>query len=222
MVVALAYFLVWDAYREDKAGARPSGLEFSPAGVWRGVTNNLDYSDSFVRLVLADPPLEYGTTYLAPGTKPIPRSVWEGKPLGGNSRLTETILPGVLAVGFSRAASAVTEGYLNFGPVGPALVYVLLAMACAALVRWRLARTTRPDATLWYAIWFLGVITFVRTDAQIATTFLGYYLPPLFVLALLTGWRLPSRGRLQPSPRSNQGPRGATRRLLRRGRRSAA
>jgi hypothetical protein len=186
LVIGLTYFLVWDSYREEKRGQPDSGLAFSPAGVWRGITNNLDYTDSFARLVVRDPGPEYGRTYLAPATKPIPRSVWAGKPYGGNSRLTQIIFPGTLETGFSRAASAVTEAYLNFGVLGPPVVYALLALLCVALVRWWRARAAHPAATLWFAIWFLVVLIFVRTDAQIATTFLGYYAIPLWLLGL--GW----------------------------------
>lgn len=202
LALGLAYFLVWDAYREEQASQRPSGLSLSPTGVWNGITNNLDYSDSFVRLVVDEAPMAYGATYLAPATKPIPRSVWPGKPLGGNSRLTEIILPGTLAAGFSRAASAVTEGYLNFGLVGPPVVYVLLGVICAALIRWRTVRPARPDATLLYAVGFVGVLTFVRTDAQIATTFLGYYLLPLLVIAVVLRSQKARRG--QPRVRSRR------------------
>jgi hypothetical protein len=153
--------------------------------VWNGLANNLDYADSFVRFVVDEAPLTYGTTYLAPATKPIPRSVWPDKPLGGNSRLTESILPGVIAVGNSRAASAVTEGYVNFGLVGPPILYALLGVLCAVLARWRDAHAGSPNATLLYAVGFLGVLTFIRTDAQIATTFVGYYLIPLVVIAVV-------------------------------------
>ena len=223
-VLALSYFLVWDAYREGRAGQRPSGLGLSPAGVWKGITNNLDYTDSFVLLVLADHRLELGRTYLAPATKPVPRSVWAGKPFGGNAQLTEVIFPGLLANGFSRAASAVTEGYLNFGIVGPPFVFLALGFACAALVRWHERRPGRPDATVWFAIWFLGILTLVRTDAQIATTFLGYYLLPLvaIVFVLRRASRVRPHVPPRPSLRSTRGQRAATGRPPRRARRSSA
>ena len=199
IVLALIYFLVWDGYREAQAGGGqgPSGLALSPSGVWRGVANNLDYTDSFVRLVLEKPSPAWGETYLAPATKPAPRSVWPEKPLGANSRLTDIIFPGTRLNGFSRASSAITEGYLNFGVLGPPFVYALLGVASAALVRWHGARRTRPDATLVYAVAVVGLLTFVRTDAQIATTFLGYYLLPLLTIALLT--RIQSGAARRPS-----------------------
>lgn len=199
VVLALIYFLVWDGYREAQAGSGqgPSGLALSPSGVWRGVANNLDYTDSFVRLVLEKPSPAWGQTYLAPATKPAPRSVWPEKPLGGNSLLTDIIFPGRRLIGYSRASSAITEGYLNFGVLGPPFVYALLGVATAALVRWHGARRMRPDATLVYAVAIIGLLTFVRTDAQIATTFLGYYLLPLLTIALLT--RIQSGAARRPS-----------------------
>jgi hypothetical protein len=199
LCVALVYFLAWDVYRNHRAGEHVS-LSVSPSRVWQGITDNLDYTDSFMRLVQTRHSLSYGSTYLAAIFKPVPRSVWKSKPLGGSARLTQIIMPGALQTGFSRAASAPVEGYLNFGFFGAVFAAAVLGVACAALSRWRRARPNEPAATLVYGIGVIGVVMLARTDAQIATTFLGYFGLPLAGLYFWAHLRRSQRRRFDPSP----------------------
>lgn len=72
----------------------------------------------------------------------VPRGLWPEQPIGFGRRLTEELRPFLFSGGHSMAAMDHGEWFVNFGPLGLALMTVAMGWSLAALDRW-LARLTR-------------------------------------------------------------------------------
>jgi len=83
----------------------------------------------------------HGTSYLHILSKPIPRSVWVGKPYPISQRLMAENFPEVYRyTGF--AFSALCEPYFNFGPPGVILFFFLLGVIWQGLFRLSVVENT--------------------------------------------------------------------------------
>ncbi len=82
---------------------------------------------------LHDHPLRWGLTYLgAPGLF-IPRAIWLGKPESLSLQFMRDAFGSVQLMGY--AYTPVTEAYINFGVVGPFLVFSIVSLLMVKLVR---------------------------------------------------------------------------------------
>lgn len=192
--LGLSYFLGWDVYRNATVG-REFIRETMPRAVYDGVMANLDYLDSLLSASARIPDhddFRGGQTYLSLLFKPIPRSLWQDKPLGGNSALTLIVDPDAFQRGFSRAASVITEAFVNFSWVGVPILLFVVGVICRALMQYRLRYAGNPWATVLYAIGVVGMMTFIRVDAQVSSTFVIYYAAPLILLWIVCGRYYPA------------------------------
>lgn len=76
-------------------------------------------------LIGSESPRLNGSTYIGMLTKPIPRNLWSSKPIPIDTQMMFRLFPEVARyTGF--AFSALSEPYLNFGPIGVVLFFLLL------------------------------------------------------------------------------------------------
>lgn len=180
-VFAGMYFLVWDIYRNAMQGTDITENKSISESIYDGFMANLDYFDTLLRLLKSSQPFLNGSTYLVVLVKPIPRSIWVDKPMGANSVLTADLFPEYFLIGRSRAASIVTEAYMNFGWIGVLIVMFFTGVLCKNLYHKYILNDFNIWNTLKYAIAMIFLLTLVRVDMQIASTFLMYYLIPISV-----------------------------------------
>lgn len=85
-------------------------------------------------LILSESPSLNGATYIGMLTKPIPRNVWSSKPVPIDTQIMFQLFPEVARnTGF--AFSALSEPYLNFGPMGVILFFLLLGKLNSGLFK---------------------------------------------------------------------------------------
>lgn len=102
----------------------------------------------------------YGQTYAAAVLSPIPRALWENKPLGGGPMLTNIVAPGSYALGQKRGNSSLTTGvvieaYLNFGFLGIIVGGFLHGFALGWLTKWGNRSRWRYQAVVyWLTLFF--------------------------------------------------------------------
>lgn len=77
--------------------------------------------------------LRWGLTYLAAPTLFIPRAIWIDKPESLSLQFMRDAFGTTALMGY--AYTPVTEAYLNFGAVGPFLMYAILSVLMVKLVR---------------------------------------------------------------------------------------
>lgn len=110
--------------------------------------------------------IQYGATYLPILTFPVPRSVWEDKPLGGgNAWFTQTFFPRFYGPQKTETSiSMIGEAYANFGRVGVPFVLFLFGLGLG-IARSSLGRVTTPRGMVIYAVTVGYSINIVRGDA---------------------------------------------------------
>ena len=75
-----------------------------------------------------------GSSYIGMLTKPIPRNLWSSKPIPIDTQLMYQVFPEVARyTGF--AFSALSEPFLNFGPIGVVIFFLLLGRLCSRLFK---------------------------------------------------------------------------------------
>jgi len=105
---------------------------------------------------LHDHPLRWGSTYLtAPGLF-IPRAIWLGKPESLSLQFMRDAFGTIQLMGF--AYTPVTEAFLNFGFVGPFVIFSIVSLLLVKLVR---SVDEHPGL---YFIAFAIVVDFNRGD----------------------------------------------------------
>ena len=87
--------------------------------------NDLAMAPAFSILIGSESPRLNGSTYIGMLVKPIPRNLWPSKPIPIDTQMMFRLFPEVAPyTGF--AFSALSEPYLNFGPMGVVLFFLLL------------------------------------------------------------------------------------------------
>ncbi|HUQ47301.1 MAG TPA: O-antigen polymerase [Gemmatimonadaceae bacterium] len=122
------------------------------------VTNNEFVSpiQTLMYYTLQSHPLRWGMTYLgAPGLF-IPRAIWASKPESLSLQFMRDAFGTTGLMGY--AYTPVTEAYINFGAVGPFLIFAILSVLMVKLVR---NVTVHPGL---YFISFALVVDFNRGD----------------------------------------------------------
>lgn len=69
-------------------------------------------------------PYQYGESYLNLVAKPIPRTLWPGKPVEFDTQLMRVLFPTYSASGVGFAFSAISEPLVNFGLFGVVLFFI--------------------------------------------------------------------------------------------------
>ncbi|MBJ7457929.1 MAG: oligosaccharide repeat unit polymerase [Thermoleophilaceae bacterium] len=130
--------------------------------------------------------IQYGATYLPIFTFPIPRSIWENKPLGGgNAWFTQTFFPRFFGPQKTETSiSMIGEAYANFGRVGVPIVLFLFGMGLG-IARWSLGRVTTPRGMVTYAVTVGYSINIVRGDAFQSVTRYALTVGLVWTFALL-------------------------------------
>ncbi len=86
----------------------------------RGLTDVIEHSSLFHKRY-------YGSSIILPILfKPIPRKIWQDKPLNTAAIYTNTMEPNAIKHGFAIAPGLCTDLYLNFGYLGTILSFMLL------------------------------------------------------------------------------------------------
>lgn len=99
--------------------------------------------------------LRWGETYVTGLAMPIPRFIWPNKPESITYEFRDTYFPDWAQLGkiVGTAFSSILEAYINFGTVGVAFVYFVVAFFIGLLEVWR-ARS----GSLGYAIFYLTLL----------------------------------------------------------------
>lgn len=102
-----------------------------------------------------------GESFLASAFFWIPRSMWEGKPLGLGSAITAELEPQLRAVGHSMAAQSVGEWYFNWGWWGVVAMMPTLALIFRLLDGFLARRLAAPLRTRRDLLWLMGALFLV-------------------------------------------------------------
>ena len=107
----------------------------------------------------------YGMTYLQMLTKPIPRSIWQGKPTPLSNRIMVENFPDVYKyTGF--AFSALCEPYINFGFPGVIVFFFILGFVWQRL--YRLAVIEKSSWGIYFNAWIASFAVYLmRGDLSI-------------------------------------------------------
>jgi O-antigen polysaccharide polymerase Wzy len=112
---------------------------------------------TLMHYVIVDRPLRWGWTYLSAPSLFVPRAIWSGKPESLSLQfLRDKFGYTVGLMGY--AYTPVTEAFLNFGWVGPFVIFAILSLLMVKLVR-----HADAHASL-YFISFAMVVDFNRGD----------------------------------------------------------
>jgi oligosaccharide repeat unit polymerase len=111
---------------------------------------------TLMHYVISDRPLRWGWTYLSAPLLFIPRAIWEGKPESLSIQFLRDAFGYTALMGY--AYTPVTEAFLNFGWVGPFVVFAILSWAMVKLVK---NADAHPGI---YFISFALVVDFNRGD----------------------------------------------------------
>ena len=113
-----------------------------------------------------------GLSYLAALAIPVPRSLWEGKPVGGGPMLTNTIFPGKYEIGAEGVSSyttgMVTEALLNFGFSG----LFIITIAWVLSIYFFIVRAARATSVYMRTTWLIAI--FYMSTAFVYSEFLGF------------------------------------------------
>lgn len=88
---------------------------------------------TLMHYVIVDRPLRWGWTYVSAPLLFIPRAIWEGKPESLSVQFLRDAFGYTALMGY--AYTPITEAFLNFGWVGPFVVFAILSWAMVKLVR---------------------------------------------------------------------------------------
>lgn len=97
-------------------------------------------------------PYAYGQTYLDDAADPVPRVLWSGKPVLGDTQLMADIWPSLAAVNVGLSFSMFGEPYLNFGILGIVMLCLLMGAAWRGLYEWFKRAPTNPSVIAVFAI----------------------------------------------------------------------
>lgn len=72
----------------------------------------------------SDIPYQYGKSYINLVAKPIPRTLWPGKPIEFDTQMMRVLFPTYAASGVGFAFSAISEPLVNFGLIGVVFFFI--------------------------------------------------------------------------------------------------
>lgn len=127
-------------------------------------------------------PLQYGKSYLNLFTKPIPRTLWPGKPIEFDTQMMRILFPTYAASGVGFAFSAISEPLVNFGLIG----VVLFFFGIGILNRFNLERLTngRSSISVFLNAWLSGFM-FVLIRGNLSVDFQRAVFPLVSGLVVL-------------------------------------
>lgn len=134
----------------------------------------------------------YGATFVNATLMPVPRSMWEGKPVGFGAEVTALMNPEMVHLGQSFSVLAFGEWYANFGWVGVGLMPVCFGWFIAVLDRRHarlvnLSTTTHED---WWRMVVLGCLVGSLGDLYWGGTFTFFTRGGMSFLVAFAMWRL--------------------------------
>lgn len=96
----------------------------------------------------------WGETFINTAVLPIPRSMWDSKPIGFGAELTEVFEPKLVKSSHSMAGLTHGEWYANFGYPGLALMVLVIGWFLVWLDRWhsRLAWSNFESDSDWWSL----------------------------------------------------------------------
>lgn len=198
VIAAVVYrSLVRDSVYEFNAGKTGveiilENLQDAGGGFYAGP--EAPYLDTVVLLMQKDPDLLMGSTFAAVLTYPVPRAIYEDKPRGASSFLTERYFPDYFYPYFIEISfPLVAEVYANFNLVGVG-VLLLAGLLCAKA--YNLVGSRSPWVVLISVFVVIRFVLLFRNDFFNNVT----SLISLGVMALLLYW-ISSQGRKRRSLR---------------------
>ncbi len=135
----------------------------------------------------------YGETLLAVLASPIPRDIWENKPLGGGPTWTNIIFPGSYTLGYKNITSYTTgfpfEMYLNFGWFGSFLGAIPITLMIVYIQRKYLSRKNIYSSLI-YAVGLFVILSLFNGEIFGTLTKGVFLITPLLILELIDKKRL--------------------------------
>ena len=113
-------------------------------------------------------PYQYGLSYFNLIAKPIPRTLWPGKPIEFDTQMMKVLFPKYAEQGVGFAFSAISEPLVNFGILGVVLFFIALGTINAKLLK-RLRGTPSP-LNLFLNAWIAGFM-FVLIRGNLSVDF---------------------------------------------------
>jgi uncharacterized membrane protein len=161
-------------YRELTGGSLIS--ELPPAAVFYSSTmREFEQFSIFVMLQVEIPralPFQYGRTFWALPATPIPRRIWQDKPVSASGLVNYRLFPHLVEQGYGRAVSILGELFMNFAGWGIAGM-VLFGILSRRLYQYLRARPASLWAPVVYAISLNALVSWLRDDIAISgSTFL--------------------------------------------------
>jgi hypothetical protein len=155
----------------------------------RYVVNNLEELSNLSEVISMTPsgfPYQFGSTFASFFVKPIPRILLPGKPLGASALFTQQTQPDAYDSGLVTALGAWGEWYLNFSWLG--LVAGMAITGAVSSAAYKSMQATRGfGRVMLYGSFAIGLVTWVRSDFNAATTsYLYYFIPFILALAYIT------------------------------------
>lgn len=127
-------------------------------------------------------PLQYGKSYLNLVAKPIPRTLWPGKPVEFDTQMMRILFPTYAASGVGFAFSAISEPLVNFGLIGVVLFFVGIGI----FNRLNLERLTKvhSSVSIFFNAWIAGFM-FVLIRGNLSVDFQRAVFPLVSGLVVL-------------------------------------
>jgi len=145
-----------------------------------------------LRVVPSDLDYRYGAATLGDLVlRPIPRTVWPGKPKPSRLRVVSTVWPSLAPDGFQPEFSPLLVFYWDFGIAGVFAGMAFFGIACRMLYEWFLRHRTNFAAQMIFAISLWLVPAGARNDPVETIVFACVLVLPLIVLERVSGWRRP-------------------------------
>lgn len=119
---------------------------------------------------------QYGKTFANLLVKPIPSAIWEGKPRGAGKIITESLYPKAQSLNVRIAPSLLGELYLNFHLAGVIAGMFLFGVFCKALYSLLIRSYESKNMVLLYAFSLPFVLSELRGDFSVVTSFLIFNL----------------------------------------------
>jgi hypothetical protein len=123
--------------------------------------------------------------------RPIPRSVWPGKPKPSRLRVVRAVWPSLAEDGFQPEFSPLLVFYWDFGIAGVFAGMAFFGIACRALYEWFLRHRANFAAQMIFAISLWLVPAGARNDPVETIVFACVLVLPLIVLERCSGLRRP-------------------------------
>jgi hypothetical protein len=157
--------------------------------VVRYVVNNLEELSNLSEVISMTPsefPYQFGSTFASFFLKPIPRAFLPAKPLGAAALFTQQTSPDAYYSGLVTGLGAWGEWYLNFSWLG--LILGMTMTGALSSAAYKSMRATKEfGRVMLYGAFVLGLLTWVRSDFNAATTTcLYYFIPVVLALAHIT------------------------------------